>query len=74
VIHVGLTHFKGGRIGELSAENLSSSLVELGFDIKRLKTGTPPRLNGKTIEFSELSPQEGDIPPNLSAILLTNKL
>ncbi|MCB4791128.1 MAG: tRNA uridine-5-carboxymethylaminomethyl(34) synthesis enzyme MnmG [Elusimicrobia bacterium] len=63
LIHIGLTHFKGGRLGELSAENLSTSLEDFGFEVKRLKTGTPPRINGKSIDFSCLSPQEGDVPP-----------
>jgi tRNA uridine 5-carboxymethylaminomethyl modification enzyme len=63
LIHVGLTHFSGGRFGELSSETLSDSLKALGFEIKRLKTGTPPRLNGRTIDFSKMKEQPGDNPP-----------
>jgi len=63
LIHVGLENFPGGRLGELSSEGLSASLAGFGFEIKRLKTGTPPRLNGSTMDFSKLSIQPGDEPP-----------
>ncbi|MBN1621006.1 MAG: tRNA uridine-5-carboxymethylaminomethyl(34) synthesis enzyme MnmG [Endomicrobiales bacterium] len=63
LIHVGLTHFPGGRFGELPADSLSGSLEELGLKIKRLKTGTPPRINKQSIDFSKLIIQDGDNPP-----------
>ncbi|MCX5782651.1 MAG: tRNA uridine-5-carboxymethylaminomethyl(34) synthesis enzyme MnmG [Elusimicrobia bacterium] len=63
LIHLGLTHFEGGRFGEAPSNYLSDSLSKLGFEIKRLKTGTPPRINGKTIDFSKMSEQPGDQPP-----------
>jgi tRNA uridine 5-carboxymethylaminomethyl modification enzyme len=63
LIHVGMAHFPGGRIGELSSEDLSASLIEMGFEIQRLKTGTPPRINGNSIDFSVMSPQHGDVDP-----------
>lgn len=63
LIHIGLTHFPGGRIGELPSIGLSDSLKELGFEMKRLKTGTTPRLDGRTIDFPKLEPQYGDNPP-----------
>ena len=63
LIHIGLTHFPAGRAGEASADHLSDCMRELGFEIGRLKTGTPPRLDRDTIDFSSLTPQPGDDPP-----------
>ena len=63
LIHIGLKNFPAGRFGEFSAEYLSDSLRELGFEVKRLKTGTPPRINARTVDFSKLEIQEGDKPP-----------
>lgn len=63
LIHVGLRNFPGGRINEEPANHLSDSLLSLGFEVKRLKTGTPPRIDKKTINFSKLSEQPGDNPP-----------
>ncbi len=63
LIHVGLTRFSAGRAGEPAAEGLSGSLEALGFELGRLKTGTPPRLDGRTIDFSATTPQYGDDPP-----------
>jgi len=63
LIHVGLTSYAGGRAGDLPAVSLSSSLLEQGFDVGRLKTGTPARLDGRTIDFSRLEIQHGDDPP-----------
>ncbi|MGK2906721.1 MAG: tRNA uridine-5-carboxymethylaminomethyl(34) synthesis enzyme MnmG [Desulfuromonadales bacterium] len=63
LIHVGLVHYPGGRAGEPSSEGLSEHLRELGFDVGRLKTGTPPRLAAATINFSELEEQFGDSLP-----------
>jgi tRNA uridine 5-carboxymethylaminomethyl modification enzyme len=63
LIHIGLTHFSAGRLGELPSVKLSESLKEIGFEIGRLKTGTTPRLDGKSIDFLRLGRQEGDDPP-----------
>ena len=63
LIHIGQTRFPAGRAGEQTSEGLSASLMELGFTLGRLKTGTPPRLDGKSIDFSGLTPQYGDDPP-----------
>ena len=60
LIHVGLNHYAGGRAGEPSSETLSDSLRILGFSVGRLKTGTPARLSGRTIDFSRLEQQQGD--------------
>jgi tRNA uridine 5-carboxymethylaminomethyl modification enzyme len=51
LIHIGLVHYPSGRAGEFPSIGLSDSLRELGFEIGRLKTGTPARLNGRTIDF-----------------------
>jgi tRNA uridine 5-carboxymethylaminomethyl modification enzyme len=63
LVHIGLTHFPSGRMGDPPSIGLSESLRRLGFRMGRLKTGTTPRLDGKTIDFSQLTPQYGDEPP-----------
>lgn len=63
LIHVGLTNYPGGRAGDLPSVGLSDQLRDLGFTVGRLKTGTPARLDGNTIDFSRLEPQYGDDPP-----------
>ncbi|KAH7046929.1 mitochondrial translation optimization protein [Linnemannia elongata] len=63
-IHIGLEAYPAGRINEEASIGLSDSLAQAGFELSRLKTGTPPRLDGKTIDFSELTPQYGDQPPS----------
>ncbi len=63
LMHVGLTQNVGGRAGEHAAQHLSDPLRELGFEMGRLKTGTPPRLNARTIDFSVCEKQPGDEPP-----------
>ncbi len=63
LIHIGLNHFPAGRAGEASAEHLSNCMRDLGFEVGRLKTGTPPRLDGATIDFSVMALQPGDDPP-----------
>jgi tRNA uridine 5-carboxymethylaminomethyl modification enzyme len=63
LMHVGPQQRTGGREGAASSEGLSSSLTELGFSLRRLKTGTPPRLWRDSIDFSQLSVQPGDPDP-----------
>jgi len=63
LLHVGLNHLPGGRAGEPSAENLSDCMKDFGFEIGRLKTGTPPRLDRESIHFEKLGIQPGDNPP-----------
>ena len=63
LIHIGLTHFPAGRAGEIAADGLSEDLLAAGLQMGRLKTGTPPRLDGRTIDFSVMIPQPGDDPP-----------
>jgi tRNA uridine 5-carboxymethylaminomethyl modification enzyme len=60
LIHIGLKHFSGGRIDEAACIELSKNLRRHGFTVNRLKTGTTPRLDGNTIDFSALRVQEGD--------------
>lgn len=63
LIHVGEKNFSGGRIGEKPAVGLSDSLRKLGIDLVRFKTGTPPRLDARTIKWQGLEAQNGDDPP-----------
>jgi len=63
LVHIGLTHFPSGRMGDPPSVGLSESLKALGFRTGRLKTGTTPRLDGHTIDFSRLSAQYGDEHP-----------
>ena len=64
LIHVGFNKLEAGRVGELSAKDLSSSLRELGLNLGRLKTGTCPRIDAKTINFEILEKQDGDANPS----------
>src|SRR5476651_1735795 len=61
-IHIGLENYSGGRAGDPPAISLSQRLRELPFRVNRLKTGTPPRIDARSIDFSSLAPQHGDNP------------
>ncbi len=63
LIHIGLDHFPAGRMGDPPSNHLSVQLKDLGFDVGRLKTGTTPRLNGRTIDYGGLEVQPGDAKP-----------
>ena len=63
LMHTGETKTEGGRAGDVSARGLSGNLRDLGFELRRFKTGTPPRLNGRTIDFSGIECQPGDAEP-----------
>lgn len=67
LMHVGQNKNEGGRLGDFSAKTLSASLLEVGIELRRLKTGTPPRLLGRTIDFSVMQEQRGDESPTLFA-------
>lgn len=60
VIHVGEKQFGGGRMGEKGATGITEQLVELGFETDRLKTGTPPRVDGRSLDYSKMEIQNGD--------------
>ncbi|MFA7237043.1 MAG: tRNA uridine-5-carboxymethylaminomethyl(34) synthesis enzyme MnmG [Phycisphaeraceae bacterium] len=63
LMHTGPQKSEGGRVGEQAAVSISTNLRALGFDLGRLKTGTPPRLDARTIDFAHLPEQPGDTPP-----------
>lgn len=77
LIHIGLEHFEAGRMGDYPSVGLSENLKDLGFEMGRLKTGTCPRLDGRTIDFSRLEPQYSDDPPHPFSFFtgeITNRL
>ena len=65
LMHIGKNKNEGGRMGDYSAKTLSSSFLEAGIELERLKTGTPPRLLGRSIDFTGLEEQKGDPNPVL---------
>ncbi|OGT25543.1 MAG: tRNA uridine-5-carboxymethylaminomethyl(34) synthesis enzyme MnmG [Gammaproteobacteria bacterium RIFCSPLOWO2_02_FULL_42_14] len=69
VIHIGLQHHQGGRAGDPPSNALSKRLRELPFHVGRLKTGTPPRIDKRTIDFSQLIEQPGDTPTPVMSFL-----
>lgn len=64
LMHIGLKNFGGGRSGERASVGISAALEKLGFEVGRLKTGTPPRLDGRTIDYDRLEIQYGDEDPS----------
>ena len=67
-IHIGLENYGGGRAGDAPANALGSCLREIGLPQGRLKTGTPPRIDGRTIDFTKLQEQAGDTPPPVFSV------
>jgi len=67
LMHIGRNKNEGGRLGDFSAKSLSSSFVEAGIELRRLKTGTPPRILGSSIDYSKCREQPGDPVPTLFA-------
>ncbi|WP_414662411.1 tRNA uridine-5-carboxymethylaminomethyl(34) synthesis enzyme MnmG [Horticoccus sp. 23ND18S-11] len=67
LMHIGQNKNEGGRLGDFSAKSLSGSLLEAGIELRRLKTGTPPRLLGRSIDFSKTEEQRGDTSPTFFA-------
>ncbi len=67
LMHIGQNKNEGGRLGDFSSKTLSASLMEIGIELRRLKTGTPPRLSGRSIDFSRMQEQKGDSDPTLFA-------
>jgi len=74
MIHVGLNHHQAGRAGEPAAVTLAARLRELKLPVGRLKTGTPPRLDARSIDFSALAPQPGDSPEPVFSFVGTRSL
>ena len=72
-IHIGLENYSGGRAGDPASIDLAMRLRELPFRIDRLKTGTPPRIDGRTIDFSKLEKQNGDDPVPVFSFLGTRE-
>ncbi|MEC8610178.1 MAG: tRNA uridine-5-carboxymethylaminomethyl(34) synthesis enzyme MnmG [Bacteroidota bacterium] len=73
-IHIGEKQFGGGRSGEKAAEGLTECLNKLGFDSGRMKTGTPPRVDGRSLNYSKMEEQKGDEQPSKFSFLDTPKL
>lgn len=71
LIHIGEKNFGGGRAGEKSATGITEQLIELGFDSGRMKTGTPPRVDGRSLDFSKMIEQPGDDNPQKFSYLNT---
>ena len=67
LMHIGQNKNEGGRLGDFSSKTLSASLMETGMELRRLKTGTPPRLLGRSIDFGKMKEQKGDAEPTLFA-------
>ncbi len=74
IIHIGTKHFPGGRIGDPASTGLTEELVSRGFETARLKTGTPVRVDGRTIDFSKMEEQKGDEKPGNFSYLKKSKL
>lgn len=64
LIHLGEKQFGGGRVGEKAATGITEDLVELGFEAGRMKTGTPPRVDGRSLDYSKMEIQDGDVNPS----------
>jgi len=67
LMHIGQNKNEGGRLGDFSAKTLSGSLINAGIELQRLKTGTPPRVLGRSLDFTRMEEQKGDDPPTLFA-------
>ena len=67
LMHIGQNKNEGGRLGDFSAKTLSNSFLEAGIELQRLKTGTPPRLLGRSLDFGKMQEQKGDNQPTLFA-------
>lgn len=67
LMHIGQNKNEGGRLGDFSAKTLSASLMDIGIELRRLKTGTPPRVLGRSLDFGKMTEQKGDSVPTLFA-------
>ena len=73
LIHIGEKQFGGGRAGERAAHGITKELVDLGFESGRMKTGTPPRVDGRSLDFSKMIVQPGDVSPEKLSYLKSTK-
>ena len=73
IIHIGDKNFGGGRAGERASKGITEELIELGFESGRMKTGTPPRVDGRSLDFSKMIEQPGDIKPEKFSYLDSTK-
>jgi tRNA uridine 5-carboxymethylaminomethyl modification enzyme len=64
IIHIGTKQFGGGRIGEKAASGITEQLINLGFESGRMKTGTPPRVDGRSLDYTKMEKQDGDENPS----------
>ncbi len=71
LIHIGEKQFGGGRAGEKAATGITEQLVDFGFDSGRMKTGTPPRVDGRSLDYEKMIPQPGDVVPEKFSYLNT---
>jgi tRNA uridine 5-carboxymethylaminomethyl modification enzyme len=71
LIHIGDKNFGGGRAGEKAATGITEQLIDIGFDSGRMKTGTPPRVDGRSLDFSKMIEQPGDSKPQKFSYLNT---
>jgi tRNA uridine 5-carboxymethylaminomethyl modification enzyme len=69
VIHIGKKNFGGGRIGEKASFGITEKLINLGFEAGRMKTGTPPRVDGRSLDYSKMTEQKGDEAPGKFSFL-----
>lgn len=74
VIHIGEKQLGGGRIGEKASKGITKQLIDLGFEAGRMKTGTPPRVDGRTLDYSKMEEQKGDENPYKFSYMPTTPL
>ena len=74
LIHIGEKQFGGGRVGESPAKGITEQLVSLGFDSGRMKTGTPPRVDGRSLDFTKMTEQSGDSNPQKFSYLPSSSI
>ncbi|MBP6658462.1 MAG: FAD-dependent oxidoreductase, partial [Bacteroidia bacterium] len=71
IIHIGEKNFGGGRTGEKAATGITEQLVSIGFQSGRMKTGTPPRIDGRSLDYTKMEVQDGDVIPGRFSFLDT---
>ena len=74
LIHIGEKTFGGGRVGESATKGITEDLVAIGFEAGRMKTGTPPRVDGRSLDYSKMTPQPGDATPQKFSYLPESKV